>query len=388
MNVLFLSKYYKNYLEYFYSTVKNKNVSYEILYNNIMQDRYFWSDYFKQELPAYGYNVEQIIIDAKLLQIKWAEEHNFLYSENTWYFDIIIKQIEFYKPDILFIQDWAPELGPDFVNFIKNKYSFIIIIVGYCGEGHPKPDYFKYHDIVISCAKDNVLFFKKKNLCSYHIYHAFYPKIHDQLTSEYKKEHDVGFIGRVYPQSTFHEKRALFLSSLSNISDFNIHGEIKKLKEYSLLERFLFIFSRHSSGKINKNIEINSAVKKLYRIQKGQFFGLKMFDLIRKYRILLNYHTSPLFAANLRMFEVTGMGTCLLTDWKENIKELFEPDIEVITYRNVYEAKEKIDFLKRNPDIMKDISLAGQKRTLKDHTYKNRALDLHNIFNDFLLKKR
>ncbi len=399
MKILFLSKYYKNYLNYFYSTIKNdSNISYEILYNKIIKDRYFWSDYFKQELCTYGYFVEQLIIDAKLLQIKWAEEHNYSYSEDTWYSDIVIEQIGFYKPDILFIQDWAPELGPKFVSFVKETYPSIKMVVGYCGEGHPKPSYFKYHDLVISCAKDNVEFFKKNNLCAYHIYHAFSPEIHNQLTFDYEKEYDVGFIGRIYPQSIFHEKRALFLSDLSKISNFNIHGEIKSLKVYSLREKIIneiiYSFFQYFSLEIKKrsciykkNTEINLAVEKLYRIQKEQFFGLKMFDLIRRYKILINYHTSPFFAANLRMFEVTGMGTCLLTDWKENIKELFEPDVEVVTYRNCHEAKEKIDFLKRNPDILINISLAGQKRTLKDHTYKNRAFDLHNIFNSFLKKK-
>ena len=43
----------------------------------------------------------------------------------------------------------------------------------------------------------------------------------------------------------------------------------------------------------------------------------------------------------MRLFEATGSGACLVTDWKENLGELFEPDVEVVTYRSVAECVKK-----------------------------------------------
>jgi spore maturation protein CgeB len=84
------------------------------------------------------------------------------------------------------------------------------------------------------------------------------------------------------------------------------------------------------------------------------------------------------------MFEVTGMGTCLVTDWKENLEDLFEPDQEVVAFKSVDEAVDKITFLRENPVEIEKIAQAGMRRTLRDHTYNHRALDMHNIITDFI----
>ncbi len=406
MKVLFLSKYYDNYLDYFFSVNDpEQECSYECLYDKIIGDRYFWSDYFKQELPAYGYEVEQLIIDAKPLQVQWAKEHHVSFSADGWYFDILIEQIKYYKPEILFIQDWSQELGSDFIKMVKERCSVIKFVVGYCGEGHPAPEYFKDHDFVISCARDNVEFFRERGLNAYHIYHAFYSPILEQLGKDPGKESDLAFIGRIYPASYFHKQRALFLSRLAKSIHFTIHGEIQTFGDspkYHSIKELLYdkvmfygslVFdyeklreSKYVSNYMNyrEHRELYYGIEQLRLLQEEQYKVLEMFDAIRRYKMLLNYHISPVFAANLRLFEVTGMGTCLITDWHDNITELFEPGKEIVTFKNVYEAKEKIEYLQNNPDVTRAISLAGQKRTLRDHTYAKRAHDMHDIFSDFL----
>ncbi len=84
-------------------------------------------------------------------------------------------------------------------------------------------------------------------------------------------------------------------------------------------------------------------------------------------------------AGNLRLFEATGVGTCLITDWKRNLSELFEPEKEVITYKTKEECIEKIKWLLMNPLETQKIAKAGQARTLKDHTTENRAELIHEL---------
>jgi spore maturation protein CgeB len=83
------------------------------------------------------------------------------------------------------------------------------------------------------------------------------------------------------------------------------------------------------------------------------------------------------------MFEATGVGTCLLTDWKEHIADLFEPDEEVVTYKSAEECIEKAKWLLENPAERERIAKAGQKRTLRDHTFENRV----ELF-DAIIKKQ
>jgi len=97
--------------------------------------------------------------------------------------------------------------------------------------------------------------------------------------------------------------------------------------------------------------------------------------------VTLNTHidVSPTSASNMRLFEAAGVGTCLLTDWKENLKELYEPDVEVVAYRDAKECIAKMSHLLRNERDRKAIAEAGQKRVLHDHTIYRRAEQLDEI---------
>src|SRR5262249_9046480 len=76
-------------------------------------------------------------------------------------------------------------------------------------------------------------------------------------------------------------------------------------------------------------------------------YGLEMFRTLRDAEVTLNIHadTSPRYASNMRLFEATGVGSCLLTDSRENLGELFDPETEIVTYRSAGECLEKIDWL-------------------------------------------
>jgi spore maturation protein CgeB len=81
----------------------------------------------------------------------------------------------------------------------------------------------------------------------------------------------------------------------------------------------------------------------------------------------------------MRMYEATGMGACLVTDWKSNLQELFEPEVEVVTYRSAAECVEKVDWLLAHPSEIVRIGEAGRRRTLRSHTYNHRAPLLDEI---------
>ena len=106
-----------------------------------------------------------------------------------------------------------------------------------------------------------------------------------------------------------------------------------------------------------------------------------MFQQLANSKITFNNHinVSSHSASNMRLYEATGVGTCLLTDWKENLPEFFEPDTEIVTYRSVDECVEKVQWLLAHPQQREQIAKAGQARTLKDHTFAQRAIQLDEI---------
>jgi spore maturation protein CgeB len=130
-----------------------------------------------------------------------------------------------------------------------------------------------------------------------------------------------------------------------------------------------------------KSKPLRPVSSKLKPLMKRPVFGLEMFQALSESRIVLNIHidTSPTHASNYRLFEATGIGACLLTDWKENLGSMFELDKEVVCYRSVDECVEKAQWLLDHPVDREKVAAAGQARTLKDHTFAHRAEQLDQL---------
>jgi hypothetical protein len=115
-------------------------------------------------------------------------------------------------------------------------------------------------------------------------------------------------------------------------------------------------------------------------------YGSAYMDIMARSRVAFNCHTDVADnqAGNIRMYEATGMGACLLTDWQENLTSFFTPEREVVTYRSPEEAAEKARYLLEHEQTRLDISRAGQARTLRDHTYRERTNQLDQIIRGLL----
>jgi len=81
----------------------------------------------------------------------------------------------------------------------------------------------------------------------------------------------------------------------------------------------------------------------------------------------------------MRLYEATGVGTLLITDWKANLNELFELGNEVLAYRSPEECSEFIQYYLEHDDERKAIAAAGLQRTLREHTYYHRMQELVEI---------
>ena len=89
-------------------------------------------------------------------------------------------------------------------------------------------------------------------------------------------------------------------------------------------------------------------------------------------------------AGNIRLFEITGMQSCMLIENVKNVTDLYKPDKEIITYENLNDLKEKIQYLKNNMNLVNEISINGHKRLKKDHTDKIRSNEYLKLINDLI----
>jgi spore maturation protein CgeB len=116
----------------------------------------------------------------------------------------------------------------------------------------------------------------------------------------------------------------------------------------------------------------------LHRCFQGEVWGVEMYQALRRSRITLNSHIdfAGNEAGNMRLFEATGVGAFLLTDFKDNLYTLFEPDQEVSAWRSIPEALTKIEHFLQDNDARERIAKAGQARTLGQHTYRERVSEI------------
>jgi spore maturation protein CgeB len=78
----------------------------------------------------------------------------------------------------------------------------------------------------------------------------------------------------------------------------------------------------------------------------------------------------------LRDFEATMSGACYVTGYVDDLPLCFEPDREIVAYRDFDELLDKVRFLLGHSDVAESIRAAGRRRALSDHTWQRRFAQL------------
>jgi spore maturation protein CgeB len=357
-------------------------------------------------LEKLGYQTDEIVADAEPMQKRWAHEHGVTYGEETWMVDIVLAQIQAFRPEVLFLNSWIPEFGAAFVRRCRESCPSIKMVIGWVGEAHPDAAYFKEHDLVLSCAPDTVEYLRSQGVPSRQLHHAFDPRILERIEIPQEKSIDLGFIGHIYFGQQYHNRRVQLFYAIARQVDLTIYGSMSNvayrprgIKRYlrqgyysglGLLRRLKLETIARSLPRYDGWLEIRRRAPyvSFYAFLRDRVrppvFGLDMYRTLAGFKICLNAHGPSAYASNMRLYETTGVGACLLTDWKDNLPELFEPDVEVVTYRSAEEAVEKARYLLGHADERQAIAAAGQQRTLRDHAVERRVEKLHEWITDFM----
>ena len=74
----------------------------------------------------------------------------------------------------------------------------------------------------------------------------------------------------------------------------------------------------------------------------------------------------------LRVFDIMGAGGFLLSNYQEEILELYEDEKDLVLYDSMEDAISKIDFYLRHDELRQKILLSGKRKTLKENSLQNR----------------
>ena len=121
------------------------------------------------------------------------------------------------------------------------------------------------------------------------------------------------------------------------------------------------------------------------RIIDQPVWGDDLQQLLARSKIVLNITRTDFFGAetgiNLRLFETLAAGCFLLTDYCEEIEDLFEVGKEIEVYRSSSELIDKVRYYLENDDERLAIAKLGHEKFLKNHTWRNRVEQLSSHMN-------
>lgn len=106
---------------------------------------------------------------------------------------------------------------------------------------------------------------------------------------------------------------------------------------------------------------------------QGEAWGYDYFNILLRSEITINRHGEIArgFANNMRLFEATGCGACLITEHATNLPDLFKPGVECLTYRTPDDLVFTLRAIMGNGGSS-TIAARGHRRTMDDHCYENR----------------
>ena len=343
------------------------------------------ADFYSRNFAALGHSAAEIHVNNAWLQTAWAREHGMAVKaagpETTsgatalpaWMqravaplkpmlrplarkvglspsLDqqaeaILLAQVEDFKPDMVLNQDTF-HVDPRLMRRIKAVGNPLLI--GQIGIEPSRGVDGSVYDLMMSQLSANVDFFRRLGVRAEVNHLAFEPALLDALPPVPAMDIDVSFVGTVSPD---HQQRIALLEAVAERYDLKLFGNPPRTLP---------------------------AASPLHRCFQGEVWGADMYQVLRRSKITLNSHIDMAGreAGNMRLFEATGVGAFLLTDFKDNLHTLFAPDREVAVWRSIEDCLETIDRALGDAASRASIAAAGQARTLAQHTYRHRAAEI------------
>jgi glycosyltransferase involved in cell wall biosynthesis len=282
------------------------------------------------------------------MQKGWARENGLRFSaaplpwrRHRWIYETLAAQLRVIRPDVLYVQDMHL-IHTEFLQSIRDE---VPLIVGQNGTRMPAGD-FSVYDLVVSSLPNVVEQFCRTGCRAEFLALGFEPAILDVLGEVGPVRYDVTHIGGYTP---VHRQRTELLEAVCR-AGVNI-----------------FFW-----GYDEQRLAADSPIRPQFR---GRAWGLTMYRIRARSRIVLTRHIDAVAGrhANLAsMYEATGVGSMLLVDAQDDLPSLFEPGREVVTYRDTDECIEQIRYYLTHEDERLAVAKAGQRRTLRDHTWRER----------------
>lgn len=299
---------------------------------------------FSRRLKGLGFETGEAIINDLPSQGSWLRENGVPVTASTGFQDVLIAQIDEFKPDILYTTD-VLALNRGLFARLKHRPK---VVAGWRGFPMPAGTDLSHYDLILT-SFDRI--FDEAKACGARKVERFHPGFSETspiIAAPRAQAFDVMFSGSV---TGHHTRRIALLNTIADMSRD---------------EGFSFGLFMPDAGMLSPFAR---------SLNQAALWGPGMLRAMRNAGMVINidideFGNQP---PNMRLIEATGAGAFLLTPDHPDLPQFFEPGAEVETFRTPQELIAKIRYYLKEPEARLAIAERGQRRCLKDHSLAQRT---------------
>lgn len=355
MRFLQIASFYSHYLAGFYRARPGlADRSYAEQLALLLEDGFSSVHLLAPDMAPLGYEPAIIIGNALSLQQAWAREHGLPIPAVEADLPAIVKaQIEHYRPEVLYLLDGVSHDG----RFLRTVNWRPAVVLGWRAASIPPGTDWHGLDILLSsdagCRAQGLERGARRA-------EPFLPGIPDD------------HLDRLGPPPAAAGVDLVFSGNLTRE-----HGSRTRMLEAvaGLATQRGWTARFHVTA---RDVDIPDSLRPFIA---PPLFGNAMYRALRDARVCLNNHIDVLGGRgqNMRVFEATGSGACLLTEDDPDLPPLFTPGREVATFTSNAALLDQIIHYMSHPADRDALAVAGRARCLRDHRRAQRAEWLHRI---------
>lgn len=330
------------------------NAPYDVQWRSLMERSFGTGDAYSHHLKGLGHEAHEFIVNCEPLQARWATEHDLRPATARYRGDrrgreqLVLAQAETYAPDVCYVQN-LEVLSDKALGALGSRS----LLVGQLSTEPPSLRRLRRYDLLVTPLPRLADALSRRGVPAAYMPLAFDTRVAERLGERTEPARwGAVFIGSLKRFRRWSSNRIVGTAAESAPIDFWGYGE--------------------------RQWPRRSAVRRNYH---GTAWGLDMYQVLRDSRIAVNRHgdVAGTEAANMRLFEATGMGTLLVTDRKTNLGDLFSDGDEVVTYTDAAGLAHQIRHYLAEDDERAAIARAGRARTFRDHSYARRMAELTEL---------
>ena len=366
MRFLFLAENYHHvYDRHWAAFPDGGSVDFATARDRLFGEFLYQSDSQAAALRALGHEAHTLVPECIPLQRRWAREQRVwmppyrrrnarlvnrgwrlltgLERRDHWHTRLLSRQLRALRPDVVQVYSGV-HMTAAMLRKLRPLASRWI-----CHWSSPIRSSYPYaaYDLVLTTAGNFESAFTGMGCTSRRVQHAFDERVLDRVDPAGPRE-GVLFVGTL---SAHHRHRAELLEAVARRVPLEVYGE---------------------------GFDVLPAGSALRAAWRGRsLFGLAMYRAFARARIVLHIpgDEARADAGAKRLFEITGTGAMMLAEAQPGLGSYFDIGRECDTFCDAEEAVRKIEFHLARERLRAAMAEAGQRRTLREHTYRLRMRD-------------